>query len=162
MPQTDDDSPWMTGGLHKLRNWLCSRNATASTRPFTAADQLELNLSVKKKKKASEDRATVRTILFLIFILVALWPVTPGPDGRRWSQRAALHVRSQLPHGERHRQELGRHEAFMGLHLRPREAQHWLPQLQDPADGAAHEPHQEPREDHRGGPTSLHEKSLLL
>lgn len=77
-----------------------------------------------------------------------LWPV--GPNGGRWSKWAALHVGGELPDGERDREELGRYEAPVGLHLWPREAQHRLAKLQDPAHGAAHEPHQEPREDHRG------------
>lgn len=75
-------------------------------------------------------------------------PFQPGPHGGRRGQRAALYAGGQLPHGEWHREELGRHETPVGLHLRPREAQHRLTQLQDPADRAAHEPHQEPGKDH--------------
>lgn len=78
-------------------------------------------------------------------------PLRPvGSNGGRRGERAALHAGGELPDGERDREELGRYEAPVGLHLRPREAQHRLEKLQDPAHGAAHEPHQEPREDHRG------------
>jgi len=80
-----------------------------------------------------------------------LTPPLPGPDGGRRGQRAALHAGGELPDGQRHREELGRHEAPVGLHLRAREARHRLAQLQNPTDGAAHEPHQEQGEDHRGG-----------
>ena len=100
-------------------------------------------------KQSPRLRVRIRVFLSVCWT-VDLWPLT-GPDGGRRGQRAALHVGGELPHGEWHRQELGRHEAPVGLHLRPRETQHQLTRLQNPSDGAAHEPNQEQRKDHRGG-----------
>ncbi len=97
--------------------------------------------------------ASVQLVLKVNIECPDLWPLLcdpVGPDGGRRGERAALHAGGELPDGERDREELGRYEALVGLHFRPREAQHRLTELQDPAHGAAHEPHQEPREDHRG------------
>lgn len=73
-----------------------------------------------------------------------------GPHGGRRGERAALHAGGELPYGERHRAELGRHEAPVGLHIWAREAQYRHQELQDFTHRASHESNQKQREDRRG------------
>lgn len=84
-----------------------------------------------------------------VFLLYFFNSVT-GLDGRGRGQWAALYVGGELPYGEWHCAQLGRHEASVGLHVWPRKTQHQLEWLQDPSYRATNEPNQEPGEDHWG------------
>ena len=74
----------------------------------------------------------------------------PGPDGRRRGEQAAVDARGELPDGERHRAQLGGHDAPVRLHVRAAEAQPEHARVQADADGGADEPGEESREARRG------------
>lgn len=135
----------------RMRIFYRACRVSFKTKPPKAAGWFERAMLVPAHIGSQRSQSHSRLQSFCTVAFTSdLWTLPAGPDGGGWGQRAALHAGGELPHGKWHRQELGRHEAPVGLHLWPREAQHRLAQLQDSADGAAHEPHQEPWKNHWG------------